>query len=260
MSKPGPVRIRPLRNPVIKFLKTHPDAVLPQANNKEPGTGDTGLDMVAVKDQHIPAHSSAVVEVGLTLADFDPGYWIRIEPRSGLGFKHSIQPHIGVIDNGYRGDLGVKLYNFNAETAHQVKKGDKIAQLAVYPLIQPEVSFTDKITDTARGDKGFGSSDKPDTLGLPPLSQRHRTVYSEKPLHVSQCTDDWYYANAFTEDKLSSGEYIHNPMKMDEGDPDYIRNPDKTSKPLTYEEKAKLINHDPSTGDDLSGCGHDHVV
>ena len=142
----------------IKVIKTHPDAVLPHANNNEPSTGDTGFDLVAVEDVDISNSGSAVVPVGLTLADITPGYWIRIEPRSGLGFKHSIQPHLGVIDNGYRGDLGVKLYNFG-KSSHKVLKGDKIAQLVVYPLIQPEFEFVDDVTDTARGDKGFGSSD-----------------------------------------------------------------------------------------------------
>ena len=92
----------------IKIKKTHSDAVLPTANNTELGTGDTGFDLTAVETVKIPAFDSKVVSVGLTLADIDPGYWIRIEPRSGLGFKHSIQPHLGVIDNGYRGDLAVK--------------------------------------------------------------------------------------------------------------------------------------------------------
>lgn len=143
----------------IKFKKTHSDAVLPVANNKETGTGDTGYDLIAVDDVNIPEYGSAVVPVGLTLADITPGYWIRIEPRSGLGFKHNIQPHLGVIDNGYRGDLGVKLYNFG-EFDYLVKKGDRIAQLVVYPLIQPSMSFSDEVTDTNRGSSGFGSSGK----------------------------------------------------------------------------------------------------
>jgi len=143
----------------IKIKKTHVDAQLPRANNVELGTGDTGFDLTAVETVKIPAFDSKVVPVGLTLADIDPGYWIRIEPRSGLGFKHSIQPHLGVIDNGYRGDLGVKLYNFN-DDLYTVKKGDKIAQLVVYPLIQPVFEFSDEVSNTARGDKGFGSSDQ----------------------------------------------------------------------------------------------------
>jgi len=142
----------------VKLIKTHPDAVLPTANNKEIGTGDTGFDLVAVERTTILQRSSAVVPVGLTLADITPGYWIRIEPRSGLGFKHNLQPHLGVIDNGYRGDLAVKIYNFS-DSGYLIEPGDKIAQLVVYPLIQPTFEFTDQATETSRGDKGFGSSD-----------------------------------------------------------------------------------------------------
>lgn len=166
---------------IIKLKKTHEDAVLPSANNKEPGTGDTGFDLVAVEDATIQNYDSATVPVGLTLADITPGYWIRIEPRSGLGFKHNIQPHLGVIDNGYRGDLAVKLYNFGEKT-HTVKKGDKIAQLVVYPLLQPVFEFTEDVTTTSRGDKGFGSSDT-------------------KPYTTTQYADDWYYANTYQVDE-----------------------------------------------------------
>lgn len=195
----------------IKIKKTHVDAQLPRANNVEPGTGDTGFDLTAVETVKIPAFDSKVVPVGLTLADIDPGYWIRIEPRSGLGFKHSIQPHLGVIDNGYRGDLAVKLYNFN-DDLYTVKKGDKIAQLVVYPLLQPVFEFSDDITDTARGDKGFGSSD----LTL------NRSGYG----HLRE--------------KLDSGEWVENPMKVDEGDPDYIPNPDYTGEPSACNSQGKI--------------------
>ena len=62
----------------IKFKATHDDAVLPVVNNKAPGTGDTGYDLVAVEDVKIAAGGSNIVEVGLTLADMTPGYWVRI--------------------------------------------------------------------------------------------------------------------------------------------------------------------------------------
>lgn len=153
------VRMRSLYDPVIKLIKTHDDAVLPTANNKQPGTGDSGFDLVAVESKVILPMGSQIVPVGLTVADVSHGYWFRIEPRSGLGFKHNIQPHLGVIDNGYRGDLGVKLYNFGKDKEYRVSKGDKIAQLVVYPLIQPTFEFADHVTESARGDNGFGSSD-----------------------------------------------------------------------------------------------------
>ena len=160
----------------VKVVKTHPDAVLPTANNKEAGTGDTGFDLVAVDQVSIPVGSSAIVPVGLTLADITPGYWIRIEPRSGLGFKHSLQPHLGVIDNGYRGDLAVKMYNFHDMTDALIKKGDKIAQLVVYKLHQPTFEFVDEVTHTNRGAKGFGSSDNP----KPPPKDLTRVPFSVK--------------------------------------------------------------------------------
>ena len=146
-------------NPSVKFLKTHDDAQLPKANNSEIGTGDSGYDLTAVESVLIPANGSKVVPVGLTVAYIESGYWFRIEPRSGLGFKHSLQPHLGVIDNGYRGDLGVKLYNFSNIDVH-VSKGDRIAQFVVYPLIHPHCEWSDKVVETKRGDKGFGSSGK----------------------------------------------------------------------------------------------------
>jgi dUTP pyrophosphatase len=144
-------------NPEVRFVKTHPDAALPRANNDKLGVGDSGYDLTAVEDTIVPAARSVVVAVGLTLGYIDPGYWFRIEPRSGLGFKHSIQPHLGVIDNAYRGDLGVKLYNFS-DKMYEVKKGDRIAQFVVYPLLQPRCSWSDKVVESDRGDSGFGSS------------------------------------------------------------------------------------------------------
>ena len=180
-----------MSNVSIKLKKTHPDAVLPVANNNQLAVGDTGYDLVAVEDTFIPRGSSEVVPVGLTLADITPGYWVRIEPRSGLGFKHSIQPHLGVIDNGYRGDLGVKLYNFNSDhrlDGHQVKKGDKIAQLVVYPLIQPEFTFSDEITETTRGDKGFGSSDGS-------VSAADNTTTVESTIDAQVDKNPWSFTN-----------------------------------------------------------------
>lgn len=153
-----------LLNPRVKFIKTHPDAQLPKANNSEIGTGDSGYDLTAVEDVTINPGNSAVVPVGLTLAYIEEGFWFRIEPRSGLGFKHSIQPHLGVIDNGYRGDLGVKLYNFNTNrqnmmrASYEVKKGDRIAQFVVYPLIHPQCEWAEEVVESDRGDKGLGSS------------------------------------------------------------------------------------------------------
>lgn len=148
-----------MKKPIIKFVATHSEAILPKRAHNTPMTGDSGYDLFSVSEALIPARGSVVIPIGLKVGYIEPGFWFRIEGRSGLGFKHSVQPHFGVIDNPYRGDMGVKVYNQKDED-YFVKKGDAIAQMIVYELIEPELSFTDEVSETDRGEKGFGSSDK----------------------------------------------------------------------------------------------------
>lgn len=138
-----------------RFIKTHVDAVLPKAAHDDALTGDSGYDLVSVEDAMIPAKCSAIIPVGLKLAFLTPGFWFKIQGRSGLGFKNGLQPHLGVIDNGYRGDLGVKLYNFS-DVDCKLPKGKAIAQIVFYPLIQPTMLWTLDALDTKRGEGGFG--------------------------------------------------------------------------------------------------------
>ena len=140
--------------PVLKFEKTHDLAKLPSKNHES----DTGYDVYSIEDKVIPAHGFAVINVGLKFAEIPEGYWIKVECRSGLGFKHSIMAHPGIIDSGYRGDAGVKLYNLS-DTDYQVRIGDRIAQFAIYFNISMPVEWG-KVQETTRGEKGFGSSGK----------------------------------------------------------------------------------------------------
>ena len=141
----------------IKFLKTHPDAVLPERNHKHPFTGDSGYDVTAVEDTVIPARGAVVVPVGLKLAYLPPGVWIRIESRSGLQFKYGLQAFNGIIDNQYRGDLGIRMLN-HSDNDYTVKKGDRVAQFVLYSLIAATPFWAEEVHETERGDKGFGSS------------------------------------------------------------------------------------------------------
>ena len=138
----------------LKFEKTHKDAILPVKNHDN----DTGMDVTSIEDITIPARGSAVVGVGLKFAYIEPGFWIKVEGRSGLGFKHGIMPHSGIIDEGYRGDAGVKLYNLT-DVDYTVKAGERVAQFVVYANYPVEVSEGD-VVDSDRGEKGFGSSGK----------------------------------------------------------------------------------------------------
>ena len=141
----------------LKFLKTHPDAVLPVRKHDDPNTGDSGYDMTAVEDAVIPARGAAVVPVGLTLASVPAGIWIRIESRSGLQFKHNVHAFSGIIDNSYTGDMGVRLIN-NSDVDYQVSKGDRIAQLVLYPLIAVPTEWAEAVDETDRGANGLGST------------------------------------------------------------------------------------------------------
>jgi deoxyuridine 5'-triphosphate nucleotidohydrolase len=139
----------------LKVVKTHPDAKLPHRAHDS----DSGYDVYSVEEVVVPGRGSVVVPVGLTLAYITPGYWFRVEPRSGLGFKHNVQPHLGIIDNGYRGDLGIKLYNFSDANV-TLTKGSRVAQLILYPHITANITETNEIDNTERGEGGFGSTGK----------------------------------------------------------------------------------------------------
>lgn len=143
----------------VTFVKTHEAAKLPKFNIVHPLTGDIGADLYSVESRVIPGKGSAVVPVGLTVGFIEPGYYFTIAPRSGLGFKHSLQPHLGRIDNQYRGDLGVLLYNFS-DVDYTVNVGDRIAQIEFHQLIQPSLEWAEKVEASERGASGFGSSGK----------------------------------------------------------------------------------------------------
>ena len=138
----------------LKFKKTNANAKLPTKNNES----DTGFDVYCVEDKVIPARGSTVVDIGLEFAFISPGYWVKIEGRSGLGFRYGISPHPGIIDSGYRGNAGVKLYN-NSDSPYEVKSGDRIAQFVVYKNYDVAVEEGDTV-ESDRGASGFGSSGK----------------------------------------------------------------------------------------------------
>jgi dUTP pyrophosphatase len=157
MSKNPHIESAVVPNIKISFVKTHEDASLPQRNNKEWQVGDTGYDIYAVEDVEIAPHSTITVPIGLDIAYIERGYWIRIESRSGMFFRHGITAFPGVIDCSYRGKLGAALIN-NTDIPYSVKKGDRIAQLVVYNLIEPIITWSKEKDSTSRGEKGFGSS------------------------------------------------------------------------------------------------------
>ena len=138
----------------LKFKRIHPDAVLPAYAHPS----DAGMDVRSVEDLAIAPGKRALVRTGLVMM-LPPLYEAQVRPRSGLALKHGITVlnTPGTIDSGYRGEVGVVLINLGQEE-FKVAKGDKIAQLVLAPVTQPEVAEAFDVDETDRGEGGFGST------------------------------------------------------------------------------------------------------
>ncbi|XP_043841517.1 deoxyuridine 5'-triphosphate nucleotidohydrolase, mitochondrial isoform X2 [Dromiciops gliroides] len=115
-----------------------------------------GYDLYSAYDYTIPAMEKALVKTDIQIS-LPPGCYGRVAPRSGLAAKHFIDVGAGVIDEDYRGNVGVVLFNFGKET-FEVKKGDRIAQLICERVFYPELEEVQGLDDTERGSGGFGST------------------------------------------------------------------------------------------------------
>lgn len=116
---------------------------------------DAGLDLYARDTKVIPAHGSAIFDTGVhvELPIHTAGL---IVSKSGLNTKHNLTS-TGLIDVGYTGSIKVKLYN-HGDADYTVHAGDKISQLVVISILTPHMAVVDVLSETDRGDRGFGSS------------------------------------------------------------------------------------------------------
>lgn len=139
---------------MIKVKKEHPKAIIPKRANST----DAGSDLYSVDDITIPPISRALVSTGISIELPSTNVYARIAPRSGLAFKSGIDVMAGVVDNGYRGIIGVILFNTDKENSFTVKAGDRIAQLIVETYHNFDFVESDSLGDSSRSDSGFGSS------------------------------------------------------------------------------------------------------
>lgn len=100
----------------------------------------------------------ALVPTGLKL-EIPEGYEVQIRPRSGLALKHGITlPNSpGTIDSDYRGPLGVIVLNAGTEAFH-IAHGERIAQMVVAPVLRARFDLVESLSETGRGEGGFGST------------------------------------------------------------------------------------------------------
>jgi dUTP pyrophosphatase len=120
--------------------------------------GAAGMDVLSAEDVTLPAGGRHAVATGLAMAIPD-GFEIQVRPRSGLALKHGISlPNTpGTIDSDYRGELKIIMINHGSDE-FAIRRGDRIAQLVLAPVVRGAWIEADDLDETARGAGGFGST------------------------------------------------------------------------------------------------------
>ena len=117
---------------------------------------DAGADIKSREDKIIPPHGSAIFHTGVHIK-LPSNFAGVLISKSGLNVKHSITS-TGLIDEGYDGEIVVKLYN-HGDDQYTIHTGDKISQLMVIPVIYPQIKQVEDLNQKSeRGSSGFGSS------------------------------------------------------------------------------------------------------
>lgn len=139
-------------------IYTEPGVKFPEYKTE----GSAGFDIASNEDEtiNLSPGERRLIHTGIYL-EIPVGYELQIRPRSGLSLKNGFVPVLGTIDNDYRGEIGIIAMNLSTNTNFTVKKGDRIAQGVISPVISAffkQVDSVDKLSKTERGTGGFGST------------------------------------------------------------------------------------------------------
>ncbi len=140
----------------INFKKLDVRAYIPTYGSEF----SAGADLYAVTDEDIIIEPGKTVLIHTYLAmEIPEGYGGFIFARSGLASKKGLAPanKVGVIDADYRGEIMVALHN-HSDAAQIISNGERIAQLVIMPFISAEFIECENLSDTVRGEGGFGST------------------------------------------------------------------------------------------------------
>ena len=141
----------------IKIKKLHPSAQMPHYATDGAGC----FDLYGVAEAEIPPMFAATISTGLAF-EIPEGHAMLIFSRSGHGFKHEtrLANCAGVIDSDYRGEVMVKLTSdsYGDHGSLFVNPGDRVAQALIVQAERIDFNVVDELSDTARGDGGFGST------------------------------------------------------------------------------------------------------
>ncbi|MBR6425563.1 MAG: dUTP diphosphatase [Oscillospiraceae bacterium] len=140
----------------VRIKKLDPNAVLPSYGTHS----SAGADLYACcyAPVEIEAGQVVIIHTGLAV-EIPEGYCGLVYARSSTASKKGLAPanKVGVIDADYRGELMVSILNHSAQT-QTVMPGERIAQLVIAPFLKAEFELSDELSDTERGQGGFGST------------------------------------------------------------------------------------------------------
>lgn len=140
----------------INIKKFNEDAVIPTYGSEL----SAGCDLYACIDLSvvIPPHETKLIPTGIGV-EIPEGYTGLVYARSGLASKRHLAPanKVGVIDADYRGEIMVALHN-HSNLAQSINHGERVAQMVITPCLKVEFNEVDKLSETMRGEGGFGST------------------------------------------------------------------------------------------------------
>ena len=142
----------------IRIKKLNDNAIIPTYGTEF----SAGADLYALPGEAITIepHKTVMIHTGLAM-EIPEGYAGLIFARSGLASKRGLAPanKVGVVDPDYRGEFMVALHKHPAEV-RTVEGGERVAQLVIVPFIQAAFEIAEELSDTVRGEGGFGSTGK----------------------------------------------------------------------------------------------------
>jgi dUTP pyrophosphatase len=160
---------------LIRYKLLHPDAKAPAYGSNEAAgadlcavIGEPGSAWLGEKSKCIEPGARALIKTGVAI-ELSPGFEAQVRPRSGLALKNGVTVlnAPGTIDSDYRGEIGVILINHGREDFY-VRAGDRIAQLVIAPVLRGNIWAPvgdEQLSETKRGDGGFGSTGVNKPLG-----------------------------------------------------------------------------------------------
>ena len=142
----------------LKVKKMRDNAILPTRGDAEAAA----IDLYACVDEPISLTPGDTAKIPSGIAcEFPEGYFGLVAPRSSVGIKRRLMltNSIGVIDNSYRGEI-MMVFKNDGDMRQVIQPGERLAQMILLPYVTYNIVETDTLTETERGEGGFGSTGK----------------------------------------------------------------------------------------------------